>query len=82
MIQKAIALAQSDNIPYLYQRHLADSLAANGLHDAAEQAYETLFEVHSCTRCRAAYAQFLEKIGKPEQAEEVRLIDAPQPDSP
>ncbi len=82
MIQKAVELAPADNIPYQYQRHLADSLAANGRLDAAEQAYATLLEVHTCANCRNAYATLLEKIGTPEQAEEVRLGTAPQPCSP
>ena len=72
VIQAAVALSASEGVPYLYQRHLADSLAVNGHNDAAEQAYETLLEMHQCSRCRDAYAAFLEKTDRPERAAEVR----------
>ena len=65
VIQKAVELAAADKIPYLYHRYLADSLAANGHNEAAEEAYEMLLKTHQCDRCRDAYARFLEKIGKP-----------------
>lgn len=77
-IQKAVELA-ADKIPYLYHRYLADSLAANGHNEAAEEAYEMLLKTHQCDRCRNAYAGFLENIGKPERAEQVRLKATPAP---
>ena len=72
VIQKAVELASSDTIPHRYQRYLADSLAVNGYHDAAEQAYNILLQSHQCAKCFCTYAAFLEKIGKSEQAEEIR----------
>jgi tetratricopeptide (TPR) repeat protein len=77
VIQKAVELAAADKIPYLYHRYLADSLAANGHNAAAEEAYEMLLKTHLCDRCRDAYAGFLENIGKPERAEQVRLKATP-----
>lgn len=81
VIQKAVELAAADKIPYLYHRYLADSLAANGDYEAAEEAYETLLKTHQCDRCRDAYMGFLENIGKPERAEQVRLKATPNSSS-
>lgn len=57
IIQKAVEL--SEKTPYLYQRCLADSLAANGRNEEAEQAYEELLKTHECENCWIAYGSAL-----------------------
>jgi tetratricopeptide (TPR) repeat protein len=69
MIQKAIAL--SETVPYLYQRHLADSLTANHHYEEARQAYQLLLKTHECERCWQANLSLLLKMG-PDRASEAK----------
>jgi tetratricopeptide (TPR) repeat protein len=69
MIQKAIAL--SETVPFLYQRHLADSLTANHRYEEARQAYQVLLKTHECERCWRANLSLLLKMG-PDQASEAK----------
>lgn len=62
VIERAVEL--SKEIPYLYQRHLADSLKQNRRYEEAEQAYRKLLETHECEHCWLAYADLLKKRGR------------------
>ena len=63
IIQKAVELCENSNVPFQYQRYLADSLKANKQYGASEQAYEKLLEGHECGRCWWAYTDLLLKMG-------------------
>lgn len=57
--------------PYLYWRHMADSLTANKSYKEADTAFKALLEKHECERCWLAYTSLLIKIG-PDKTEEIR----------
>ena len=69
-VRKAVEL--SETVPFLYQRHLADSLKANKRYEEADKAYTKLLKTHECEHCWSAYTSLLLKMGraKADQAKE------------
>lgn len=71
VIQKAVELSEQGTVPFVYQRYLADCLAANARCKEAQQAYMKLLKTHECEACWRAYTDLLLKMG-PEKAQQVK----------
>lgn len=69
IIQKAIEM--SKDVPYQYQRYLADSLASNKRYEEAQQAYKKLLKTHECEHCWWAYTSLLLDMG-PDKIEQAK----------